>query len=249
METVKLVINNQQNDKRKTAQLVLNNPHNLNAINKELYDELKNNLETIKHRKDIGVLLLSSEVSKAFSTGIDVKYIQSLTNEEASTFFSEISFLLDQITHLPIPTIAFVHGYAYGAGADLALSCDLRIAASSAVFRFPGPQFGLILGTQRLIHEIGPGTARYLTLLNKKIDAKTAKDYGLVHEMYQDLTEAQDSATNLIQNLKGVPYQTIQTLKELTNEQLPISQDLTRKSILHGDFQKRFRQYISKSFS
>ena len=176
---------------------------------------------------------------------MDVKFIQTLSNEEAEQFFRDVSILLDGLAHFPIPTIAIVNGYTFGAGADLALSCDLRIATASATFRFPGPQFGLILGTQRLINEIGASKARFLTLLNMKIDAKTAKDFGLVHEICQDLTEAHEVVLNFIQTLNQVPVQTIQTLKKLTSEQ-HTSHDLTTKSILHGDFQERFRCYIRK---
>ena len=103
-----------------------------------------------------------------------------------------------------------------GAGADLALSCDLRIATASATFRFPGPQFGLILGTQRLINEIGASKARFLTLLNMKIDAKTAKDFGLVHEICQDLTEAHEGLMlNFIQTLNQVPCPNDSDFKEI----------------------------------
>ena len=246
METVKLVITDQKDDHRKTAQILLNNQRNLNAINKSLYDDLKNSLETIKGRENIGVLLLSSEVTKAFSAGVDVKYIHSLSNEGAEQFFTDVSILLDELAHFPIPTIAVVNGYAFGAGADLALSCDLRIATTSATFRFPGPQFGLVLGTQRLINEIGASKARFLTLLNRKIDAKTAKDYGLVHEICQDLTEAHEVSYNWVKTLNHVPIQTIQNLKELSNEQLHITHELTSESVRSGDFKQRFKDYITK---
>ena len=103
METVKLVITDQQNHKRKTAELVLNSQHNLNAINKRLLDDVRNSLKMIIDREDIGVLLLSSNVSKAFSTGVDVKFIQTLSNEEAEQFFRDVSILLDGLAHSQFP--------------------------------------------------------------------------------------------------------------------------------------------------
>ncbi|WP_026565760.1 enoyl-CoA hydratase/isomerase family protein [Bacillus sp. UNC41MFS5] len=246
METVKLVITDHQDFQRKTAHLFINSPLNLNAINNILYKDLRKYLEIIRGREDIGTLILSSEVTKAFSSGVDVKYIQSLTNEEAAQFFTDVSILLDMLAHFHIPTIAVINGYAFGAGADLALSCDLRIGTPSAVFRFPGPQFGLILGTQRLINEIGASRARYVTLLNKKIDAQMAKDFGLVHEICEDLKEAHDVSNNWAKTLNRVPAHAIQTLKELSNEPFHGTHELTRNSVRMGDFKQRFTDYVTK---
>src|SRR5690606_27107239 len=87
--------------------------------------------------------------------------------------------LLELIINFPVPTVAAVRGYAFGAGADLALACDLRLGGKSATFRFPGPQFGLVLGTKRLIHEVGPSKARAITLMNKTVGADQSHSAGL----------------------------------------------------------------------
>ncbi|WP_338448894.1 enoyl-CoA hydratase/isomerase family protein [Niallia oryzisoli] len=246
MKTIKLVITEKIASKRKVAHLSFTNENNLNAINYELYEELKKSLEVIREREDVGILIISSEVAKAFSSGVDVKFINTLTNAEASLFFTNLSILFNQLTQFPIPTIAVVNGYTFGAGADLALSCDLRIAMASTVFRFPGPQFGLVLGTQRLIHEVGSSTARMLTLLNKKVDAQTAEKYGLVHEVCKDSHDAHAMSLEWIETLQNVPLNTVQTIKGLGYDQKNFSYELTKKSVLHGDFQKRFNHYIKK---
>lgn len=248
MDTVKLIIRESQTGNGKTAHLILNNQKNFNAINKRFIDGISESLRAIQDMGDIGAVIISSDVAKAFSSGVDIKYVQSLTNKEAEKFFVEISILLEKLANFPLPTIALINGYAFGAGADLALACDLRLASETAVFRFPGPQFGLILGTQRLIHEIGPAKARYLTLLNKKIDCQLAQNYGLVHEVYRDLTEAQEKVTELLKTLEQVPEQTLLTLKKLTSAQ-HVSHEYTAHSVRIGDFQERFQRYISKSFS
>ena len=245
MKTVKLVISD--NNSSKKIAIYLNSQKNMNAINVELYKELKKSLETIAVREDIGVLILSSDLSRAFSAGVDVKFIQTLTNEEASQFFNDVSILLDNLVHFPIPTIAVVNGFAMGAGADLALSSDLRIASASTVFRFPGPQFGLILGTQRLINEIGASKARFLTLSNTNINAVTAKNYGLVHEICEDVKEAHEIALNWADALLNVPVTTARIIKELCNGQQNPSPYLTRDSVLQGNFKDRFQHYVMKS--
>lgn len=245
MKKIKLIIEGGDGPK-KVAHVTFNSKRNLNAIDLDFYEELTKSLDIITDRDDIGVLVLSSMVSNAFSAGVDVAYVQALTNEEASQFFNRLSELLDRLARFPLPTIANVNGYALGAGADLALACDIRIAASSAVFRFPGPQFGLILGTQRLINEIGESKARFLTLTNQKVTAKTALQYGLVHEVCEDQSGADMVILNRIRSLQRVPGNTVQTLKELCDHPQEGPSDLTRKSVSYGDFGQRFSEYTKK---
>jgi enoyl-CoA hydratase/carnithine racemase len=244
MGKVKLIIE-KGDDSKKIARIVFNYPQNLNAIDRDLYQKLNSSLDILADRDDIGVLILSSEVEEAFSAGVDVKFVQKLTNEEAGHFFEDLSGLFDKLARLPLPTMAYVHGYTFGAGADLALACDVRIASPSAVFRCPGPQFGLILGTLRLINEIGASKARYVTLTNKKISSQTALEYGLVHIVCEERNEAEDLIANWAQKLLGIPADTVQTLKQLCNRQ-QIQPDLTKKSVLSGDFGQRFYEYTKK---
>ncbi|KKI90497.1 hypothetical protein WQ54_21370 [Bacillus sp. SA1-12] len=245
MDKVKLVIH-QNETYKKVAQITLNSVQNLNAIDVDLYIELKKSLEIIKKRDDIGVLMITSELTRAFSTGVNVKYIQTLTNKEASHFFQDLSNLLSELALLPIPTIALVNGYTFGAGADLALACDLRIASLSAVFRFPGPQFGLILGTQRLINEVGPSAARYLTLTNTKVPAQKALTYGLIHEVCKDEKEGLENLAKWADTMLNIPLQTAQQLKQLCHTQQDFLPNLTKDSVLNGDFGKRFKHYLMK---
>ena len=247
MEKIKIDINDHYFSQMKTAHLKLNVEKNYNALNRELYQQITNAVEYIVARGDIGALVLGSELTDAFSSGVDVKYIRSLSNEEAGQFFRDLSILFEILANLPIPTIAIVNGYTYGAGADLALSCDLRIATATSVFRFPGPQFGLILGTERLINEIGAARARYLTLLNKKVNAFVASEFGLVHEVCEDLKEGNEIVKKWLESLLNVPNNTLQTLKELTGaQQSDTAHRLTRESVLHGDFGGRFYEYVKK---
>jgi enoyl-CoA hydratase/carnithine racemase len=94
--------------------------------------------------------------------------------------------VLDRFAALPQPTIAAVHGLALGGGLELALACDLRIAAADASFGMPETRVGAIPawgGTERLTRLIGPGRAKYLILRGAQIDAATALAWGLVEEM------------------------------------------------------------------
>jgi enoyl-CoA hydratase/carnithine racemase len=96
--------------------------------------------------------------------------------------------VLDRLAALPQPTIAAVHGVALGGGLELALACDLRVAASDSVFGMPETRVGAIPGwggTERLTRLIGPGRTKYLVLRAARIDAATALGWGLVEEVVE----------------------------------------------------------------
>lgn len=243
MSTVNLVIRDSEKMK-KIAFLSLNSPQNLNAISLSLCRELKDSLDSLIGTKDIGILVLRSDLKGVFSAGVDIKYIQTLSNDEASDFFAELSCLLELLSQLPFPTVAVVNGYTFGAGADFALACDLRIASASTIFRFPGPQFGLVLGTQRLINEIGASRARFLTLTNTKIDAHTALHYGLIHEICEHLAEVDEMVVHWIDKLMNVPGATVRIIKDLCYKPDNETSHLTKESVLQGDFKVRFQRYI-----
>lgn len=244
MEKVKLSFEKSDEMNKLIARISFSSPKNLNAIDRKFYEEFRSSLEIVSAREDIAVLIISSDLGNAFSAGVDVKYVQKLTNEDASHFFDDLSTLLDKLANFPLPTIAVVNGYTFGAGADIALSCDLRIASPSTIFRFPGPQFGLILGTQRLINEIGASKAKLVTLTNKKVTIQTALDYGLVHEVYEDNKNANEIIATWIKGLLRIPSNTVQTLKKICDQQQLDFTNLTKKSVLYGDFSKRFYEYI-----
>jgi enoyl-CoA hydratase/carnithine racemase len=227
--------------------LELQRSDRLNAVNDRLLCELQEALKLAAGTAEAEVLIIRSSVFKAFCAGIDVTYVQNLTNEQAAQFFAGLAECLETLIHFPKPTISAVNGYAFGFGADLAIACDLRVGSKSSSFRFPGPQFGAILGTKRLIHELGPAKSRYLTLTNTVVRGKEALRLGLLHEL-ADESQVLESALNRAAKLVQMPRHAVRTIKDLTNangggsEALPV--ELTRNSILTGDFQTRFADFL-----
>src|SRR5690625_3905440 len=126
--------------------LSLQNNEVLNAIDYGMLEDLKRSISEIKQSDKTKVLIIKSDNDRAFSTGINTSYVKSLDNKESLQFFTELAELFMEIEQLDCITVAGVNGYAFGAGADLALACDIRIGTSTTKFRFPGPQFGLVLG-------------------------------------------------------------------------------------------------------
>ncbi|WP_240376008.1 enoyl-CoA hydratase/isomerase family protein [Bacillus piscicola] len=232
--------------REKVAVLTLNNPNKLNAMDDRLLAELREAYQNVMDASDIKALVITSTAKKAFCAGIHVSYVRGLSNEQAGNFFFELAEFFEWLIHCPFPTIAAVDGYAFGAGADLALACDIRIGATRASFRFPGPQFGVVLGTQRLMDEIGPAQARFLALTNQLIDANRALQLGIIQEKVaeESLTEY---ACQVADAITRVPEHTTGTIKSLTNGQKAGSPpDLTRDSIVTGDFQERFAGYLER---
>jgi|GEM_PF-643837 len=250
MKTSNILVHDDGGEKR-IITLALNRPNQRNAIDRDLLLELRKQVDILARDNGIGALIISSEITHAFCSGVDVSYVQNLSNQEAGQFFRELADVLEQITTFPCPTFAAVSGYAFGAGADLALACDLRIASSSARFRFPGPQFGLILGTRRLIHEVGPSIARMLALTGRIVDAKSALQYGLVHAVHEG-NSCLEAALEWARSISEMPPYTLDTIRELCRNEYNINTDLalslylTEQSVLAGDFNDRFSKYASQ---
>ena len=114
-----------------------------------------------------------------FCTGLDLADLETTSEGGLALRILRIALLLQKINGLPITTMAIAAGRIYGAGADLFAACDHRLALPNASFAFPGPAFGLVLGTGRLARLVGDGPARRLLLAGDAISADQALAIGL----------------------------------------------------------------------
>jgi enoyl-CoA hydratase len=139
---------------------------------------------------------------RCLGAGGDIKWMHDRTSERDGaslrTFFRGIQDLFDDIDRLPMPTIAVVHGMALGAGLEVALACDLRIAAHDAVIGFPEATIGLIPaagGTQRLTEIVGRPRALELMYTGRTVDAQEALGLGLINRVVpvEQLPESTDA--------------------------------------------------------
>lgn len=162
------------------AVLSIDRPKALNALNRELVDELDRAALDIASREDVRVLVLHSEGH--FAAGADIKEMVDMNEEQADAFaFSET---FNKIEALPIPTIAAMEGYALGGGLELALTCDMRIASPDAKVGFPEIGLGIMPGaggTVRAARLVGEAKAMELILLGRTIGAEEACRIGLVN--------------------------------------------------------------------
>ena len=167
------------------GELIITRLEALNALNSMVLDELSAVLDEVM-QDDIRVLILSGAGEKAFAAGADIAEMEQLTASEAVGFCQKGNDVMDQIESLPVPVIAVVGGYALGGGCELALSCDIRLAAEQAVFGFPEVSLGIVPGyggLHRLSRLIGSGKAKKLIFNAARIKAEEALAIGLVDQL------------------------------------------------------------------
>lgn len=164
------------------AILSIDRPKAMNALSRQIVDEMDVQLDAIAADKEVRALIIYSE--KNFAAGADIKEMVHCTPEEAGKF----SFIdtYNKLAALPIPTIAAIEGYALGGGLELALACDLRLADEGAVMGFPEIKLGIMPGaggTIRAPRLIGAARAIELIFTGANVKADRAEEIGLVNRV------------------------------------------------------------------
>jgi len=163
------------------ATLTIDRPAVKNALNFETVQECHRALDELAQNTDAGVLIITGAGESSFVSGADINDIHARTLEDGLAAIN--SSLFAKIERFPKPVIAAINGYALGGGCELALACDIRVAADTAKFGQPELGLGIIPGagaTQRLPRIVGMGWAKQLVLTGDIIDAKQALEIGLV---------------------------------------------------------------------
>ena len=168
------------------ACVTLNRPEALNAINMAMRDDLWTFIHAALIDPDVRVLIFRGEGPRAFSAGADISEFGTAPSLHESREARRQRDLWALLEDLPIPTIAALHGFCFGAGVELPLYCDLRIAAEDTRIGLPEVTLGYIpsAGGTQLMPRIAPaGAARGLILSGEPIDAQRALSWGIVHRV------------------------------------------------------------------
>ncbi len=187
------------------AEIRLNRPKVLNAMNKRLWVDIQTALEDAGQDPRIKAVIFTGE-GRAFSTGADLKESKTRTPEEYRDYLEELQEASRKILRFDKPTIAAVNGYALGSGYELALACDIRIAAEDALIGSPEAKVtsSVTGGAMRLIQDlIGPGKACELLFTAEYIDGAEAARIGLVNRAVpseQLMDQARDMAGRIARN-------------------------------------------------
>lgn len=185
-------------------QISLNRPEQLNALSHEVLTHLSHTFDQAKRDPSIKALLLTGE-GKAFCAGADIRQLSTLNGPAGLAFARFGQAILRQLELLGKPSLAAIHGYAFGGGCELAMAATLRIATHQTVFGQPEVKLGVIPGfggTQRLSRLIGKGRALDICLTGRRFTADEAFQWGLVNELTTPenlLTRAKEILKNLVE--------------------------------------------------
>jgi 3-hydroxypropionyl-coenzyme A dehydratase len=217
--------------------IYLNRPDKLNAINEQLMKDLRQAVDELVADDQIRVIIITG-LGKAFCAGADISQFKTLNGLTAWEFAKKGRELMDYIENLPKPTIAMINGYALGGGLELAMACDIRIAAEEAQVGLPEITLGIYPGfggTQRLIRLIGKGKAMEMMMTGDRIPAREAERLGLVNKVVP-LTELEKETRSFAIKLAEKPPVALKLVKLLVNQGLdiPILAGLNMESLGWG---------------
>jgi len=191
--------------KDQVAVVTLNRPKVLNAMNKQLWLDLREAFLAARADDGVRVVILTGQ-GRAFSTGADLKDSRDRTLGQYRDYLNHLQEMSRLILRFEKPTIAAVNGYALGSGYELALACDLRVAAEGARFGSPEAKVSSSVtgGAMRLLPLlVGPGKAKELLFTSETIDGREALRIGLVNQVVADdrlLPAALEMARKIVPN-------------------------------------------------
>lgn len=241
------------------AFLTLNRPDNMNTITRQMSDEIQEALKSAIYDETIRCLLLTGD-GKAFCAGQNLREITDRWNQDeyelGDTVRSNYIPIIRMIVQMEMPVLCGVNGVAAGAGANLAFACDLLTASEHAFFVQSFAKIGLIPdsgGTYFLPRLIGPHRAKQLMMLDEKLSASRASEWGLVYQVYAE-KEFMAKTKELAAYLASQPTRGFALTKKALNqtyqnsieEQLELEAKLQSKAGNTEDFKEGVRSFLEK---
>ncbi|TAM71286.1 MAG: enoyl-CoA hydratase/isomerase family protein [Microbacteriaceae bacterium] len=198
------------------ATVTLNRPHKSNSLNLSVFRELNAVVSRLHNDATVRAVIITGAGDRAFSAGADISELDGLQGAAAYQFSATGQFIFNQLEDLPKPVIAAINGAAFGGGLELALACDIRIAANTAYLGQPEITLANTPGwgaTQRLPHVVGVGRATAMMLVGQPVDAETALSYGLVTEVLVP-EQLRERALGLARDLSSRSPRAVHAIKE-----------------------------------
>jgi methylglutaconyl-CoA hydratase len=171
------------------AVLTLNRPNEMNALSRDLMLAVRQEIEACDRDEGIHAVILTGAGERAFCAGVDLKERAAMTEEEVmESRRVAVKPCYDAFRTISTPTIAAVNGVALGGGAELALACDIRLAAPNARFAHPEIRWGMIPAAgahQRLRNLVGLGMTKEIMLTGRTLEADEAHRLGIYNHVYE----------------------------------------------------------------
>jgi len=211
------------------ATIVINRPEKRNALNKATRLELLEIMEEIRTDTNLRVAILTGAGDKAFISGSDINELKEMTPIDMYNFTTTLAQqLYTDFGNIDIPVIAMINGLCIGGGCEIAMACDIRIAADTAKFAQPEVMIGIIPGsgaTQRLPRLVGMGKAKELIYTGNMIDAKEAERIGLINRAVPP-DRLKDEVWNLARNIAEKSPVIIRMAKKALNRSFESTLDM-----------------------
>ena len=217
------------------ALLTINRPKALNSLNPPTLVELSVAIAALQNNTDVKVIILTGAGEKAFVAGGDVAAMQPLGALEARKVAQQAQKLFNDIEYGEKVIIGAINGYALGGGCELAMACDLCIAADNARFGQPEINLGILpgwAGTQRLPRLVGKAKAKELMFTGEMITAAEALRIGLVTQVVSQ-QELLDSARQLARKIAGKPQVALRLIKQAVDNGLEM--DIERAFVYEAE--------------
>jgi enoyl-CoA hydratase/carnithine racemase len=188
------------------ARLTISNPEKRNALDHSILDAIAEQMPALTNGIETRCVIITGE-GKMFSAGYDIGDIpEEVFAEQAEKLVAHpFHRAIEAIEQFPFPTLAAINGHALGGGLELAVACDLRLAASGVKLGMPPGKLGLIYshtGLLKFIDTVGPARTRELFLVGRNIDAQRAEQIGLVNEVVEP-AELDKAAVDLAAEIAG----------------------------------------------
>ncbi len=214
----------------------LQRPAKLNALSEQLIAQFMAALETDAVGRSRVIVLAGA--GRAFCAGADLTEFRDPSPEGTYDYYRGPGQIWEVLPRLPQPSIAAIHGFAIGGGAELALSADLRVADETAVFGFPEVSLGILPsagGMTRLVRMVGVARAKQLILLGERFDAARALELGLVAQVVA-AGEAEAAALGLAGTLAAQPQLALQVTRTLIDrsDDMPLAASIELEKLAQG---------------
>lgn len=235
----------------------INRPEKLNAMNIDVAKELVKEFETLNIDDSVKVIILTGEGEKAFSAGADIEYMSKISPDESVEYAKLGQLLTETVESVKQPTIAAINGFALGGGCELAMSCDIRIAADTAKLGQPEVTIGIPPGwggTQRMLRIVGIAKAKELVYTGKMVKAEEAKEIGLVNQVVP-LDSLMEETTKMAKKIASNSAMGVQMSKVAINKGRNADLDTGlgvellawRNCFTHSDREQRMKDFVEKS--
>lgn len=220
------------------ALLTINRPKSLNSLSPETLDEMTKMIEELEHNQEVKVIIITGAGKKAFVAGGDVAAMQPLGPLAARDVARKAQQLFNSIEFSAKVMIAAINGYALGGGCELAMACDLRLAANGAKLGQPEVNLGIIpgwAGTQRLPRLVGKAKAKEMMYTGDMVSAQEAEKIGLINRVVAT-DELLTTVRQLARKIADKPQIAIRLIKEAVDNglEMEINKAFTYEAELFG---------------